>query len=135
MSSWCLTAKNKSNFGDLLLQHLRGCQQCVKLKKKWRAKLNSLLNNFSWMSTLSNQNQQIKSHRDRYHYDRCKNSRLMQWNDLWGQYDALNQIQCNFISKLGIDYHQTFGRDKTKEMEEKTISQLLCDLWKNHFII
>lgn len=34
------------------------------------------------MAALSNQNQQIKSHEDKYHYDGHKDSKLMQQNDL-----------------------------------------------------
>ena len=114
MSSWCLAAKDKRNFGGLLLQHLKGCQQCTEFRNQERNS-NSLFNSFSWTSTLSSQNQQVKSHEDKHHYGGHKNSKLMQQNELEGQYNVLNPIQCNYVSKLGIGYPQTFWWDKAKE--------------------
>ena len=61
------------------------------------------------MATLLNQSQQIKSQEDRYYYGGHKKSKLVQQSGPGGQFNALNQIQCNHISKPGIGRPQTFG--------------------------
>lgn len=71
------------------------------------------------MATLSNQNQQIQSQKDTYHEGGHKKSKLMKKMIYKGQFNALNQIQCNHISKPRIGHPQTFWWGKTKEMRKE----------------
>lgn len=130
MSSWCLAAKDKRNFGGLLLQHWRDASNVVSSGSKRETQTHYLT------VSAGHQPFQIKTNRSNpTRTNTAMAGKLMQQDELEGQYNVRNPIQCYYVSKLGIGYPQTFWWGKEKEKKNhKPAFMWPLEKWPHYWV-